>query len=145
MVEVLERVLENGAGKIIYVHPASEETFISKTWRVLLELDGEWARKALALDFQKVRRELKKRRYKESPHWPVEFRCFYKNHEEIYIFLPEEGGLVRGIIQLARDYDANPRTAKIVPYHDTNIDLKCQQDFLIEKVLEYVQIINVLI
>src|SRR3989344_645296 len=109
MVEVLERVLENGAGKIIYVHPASEETFISKTWRVLLELDGEWARKALALDFQKVRRELKKRRYKESPHWPVKFRIFSKNHEGIYVFDPIEGGLARGIMQLARDYYIDPK------------------------------------
>src|SRR3989344_6584336 len=107
--EVLEKILENGAGKITYIHPVPEQRFMSKAWRTLLELDGNWARKALALDFQKVRRELKKRRYKESSGWPVKFRIFSKNHEGIYVFDPIEGGLARGIMQLARDYYIDPK------------------------------------
>lgn len=141
MAEVLELVLKNNAGKISYVHSLNEERFIEKSWRTTLELNGVWARRALKVEFEEVYREFRKRGYEETTCWPPN----WKNFSGIYVFAPNEGGLVRGIIQLARDYNVNPEVEEIIPYYDTNLDLKSQQEFLISKVIEYVEIINNLI
>ncbi len=141
MSEVLKLILENNAGEIIYIHPLPKERFKEKAWRTTLELNGEWARRALGLEFESVSQAFRERGYEETIGWPSDWKHF----SDIYVFAPNEGGLVRGIIQLARDYNMDPRIEDIVPYYDTNIDKKEQQDFLIEKVVEYIEVVNSLL
>ncbi len=143
MGEGLEKKLDKDAGRIIYFHKVSGEQFIEKAWRVCLELNGEWARRALALDFKRVSLAFRRRRYKEGMFLPVpDFIHFSKHGDSIYVFDPKEGGLVKDISQLACDYTVDPRTADIFPYYDTNTDTRGMQDMLIEEILEYVRIIN---
>ena len=143
MSRLLEMALDNDAGKIVYFHPADREKYVNKGWRVCLELNGDWARKALTSDYSKISLELKKKRYEERPFPCVsDWKHFSKSGTSIFVFNPAEGCLVRGIIQLVKDYDIDPRTEEIVSYHDTNTDLKAQQDFVIEQTLEYVGAVN---
>jgi hypothetical protein len=145
MGRVLTLDLDNQAGKVSYLHPVPHEQFIEKGWRTLLELNGGWARRALAIDFSRVSAALRSAGYKEAPHWPVEWSSFSptgRGMDIVYLFDPTEGGLVKGIIQLARDCDSDPRKDNIIAYTDTNIDTKAQQDYLVQKCVEYVDTIN---
>tara|TARA_Y100000310_G_scaffold344591_1_gene458177 strand:- start:4308 stop:4523 length:216 start_codon:yes stop_codon:yes gene_type:complete len=58
--------LENNAGKVIYLHPSSKRQLKGKAWRTTLELNGEWARRALALDFSRVSQAFREREYEEK-------------------------------------------------------------------------------
>lgn len=145
MPKLLEKFLENGAGRLAYVHPDTE-VFVPKAWRLMLSLNADWARKALALDFSEVSPQFQKKGYVEEPGQHQDFTHFYKKKEGvIYVFDRAEGGLVRGIVQLARDMNFSLDTflkSGEVTYHETNTDLKSQQDYLIEKIEEYVGVIN---
>jgi len=136
--------LEGKAGKLGYYHPSKEEAFKPKAWRVELILNGSWARRALALPLERTSQELQRRGYEEQPGWPSSlFTQFKKYGDVIYMFANLEGSLVRGMLQLTRDIDLDPRIDNPITYHDTNTDLKAQQDRLIALAQEYVGVVSV--
>ena len=107
--EVLELVLEGNAGKIVYAHPAQQEQFISKAWRVRMELDWDWAKKAMQLNFQEVCQAFKKNRYGQSQYYGLPGNyLFWKHKMPIFVFSEKDSGLVRAIVQLSRDCDWKP-------------------------------------
>lgn len=143
MSKCLELDLEKNAGKIFYIKPSSKKQYNEKAWMTTLELNNKWAARALSIDFQEISGLFKKVGYEERTFAPFqEWKDFHQEDQSIYIFDPNEGGLVKGIIQLARDCNVDIKDKRVIPYHSTNMDTEQQQIFLIKKVKEYVKVIN---